>query len=145
MQLTTNFTLEESIESQIARDHNIAEQFNPPAWVIANLTVLFRELIQKIRDALGPLHVSSGWRCAEVNRLAGGVPDSQHLTGEGADIEYYGPGGNQAIIDKVIELGLEFDQMIDEAHLAWVHLSYTLAHPNRRQKERMIDGKYFPM
>lgn len=34
----------------------------------------------------GPLTVTSGIRCVVANAKAGGVPDSEHLTGEGADL-----------------------------------------------------------
>lgn len=40
-----------------------------------------------LRDILGsPVRITSGLRCAERNRQEGGVPESEHLTGEAADI-----------------------------------------------------------
>jgi zinc D-Ala-D-Ala carboxypeptidase len=130
IQLAKNFSLEEMIESPTAREHNITEQFNPPQEVIDNLRDLCSNLLQPLRDVLGPLHISSGWRCERLNKLVGGVPDSWHLIGCAADIDR--GMDNQAIIDKVKELNLPFDQMIDEKNLAWVHLSY-LKKQNRRQ------------
>jgi zinc D-Ala-D-Ala carboxypeptidase len=133
MNLSKNFTLEEMIASDKAWVRDITEQWNPPREVINNLETLCINLLQPLRDALGAIHVSSGWRCQRLNQSVGGVPDSQHLTGEAVDAEFYGPGGNQAIIDKVKELNLPFDQMIDEKNLAWVHLSYSKRAGNRRQ------------
>ncbi len=144
MQLTKNFTLEEMLESSEAREHNIIEQWSPPPEIIDKLRDLCVNLLQPLRDRLGPIFVSSGWRCPRLNTLVGGVSNSWHKLGEAADVEYYGPGGmmdNQAIIDKVKELGLPFDQMIDEAHLKWIHLSYSRTQC-RRQMLRMVDGKY---
>lgn len=141
MDLTRNFTLEEMLESATARENNIHEQWLPPAEVVSNLLELCFNLLQPLRDALGPIFISSGWRCDRVNQLVGGVGNSWHKLGEAADAEYHGPGGNQAIIDKVKELDLPFDQMIDEAHLTWIHLSYSKAQC-RRQMLRMVDGKY---
>jgi len=52
---------------------------------------------QALRDAFGwPLVISSGGRCPTVNRAAGGVPDSYHLTGEAFDC--YFPGQMNATV-----------------------------------------------
>lgn len=139
-QLSKNFWLHEFLESQTAREHHIDEQWDPPPGVIKNLRELCEHLLQPLRDALGaPIMISSGWRCNRLNILVGGVSNSWHLTGRAADCD--NGEDNQKIIDKVKELGLPFDQMIDEQHLDWVHLSYD-AFKNRRQMLRMVDGKY---
>ena len=126
----------------MARHHNITEQWDPPQPVIDNLLALCQNLLQPLRDALGPIHISSGYRCPRLNLLIGGALTSWHMDGEAADCEFSGEGGNQAIIDKVKELNLPFDQMIDEAQLRWIHLSFGLHRPCRRQMLRWIDGKY---
>lgn len=157
--LTKDFTLEEMLESSTAREHNIAEQWEPPQEVIQNLTNLCINLLQPLRDALGPIYISSGWRCARLNTLIGGVPNSWHLLGEAADCEHWGTGqksqghdadaitqawGNQAIIDTVKRLNLPFDQMIDEQYKKWIHLSYSTTQC-RKQMLVMVDGKYTVM
>lgn len=144
--LTKDFTLEEMLESSTARDHNITEQWEPPQEVIQNLTNLCINLLQPLRDALGPIYISSGWRCARLNILIGGVPNSWHLLGEAADCEHWFNGlmDNQMIIDKVKELNLPFDQMIDEQYKKWIHLSYS-ATQLRKQMLVMVDGKYSVM
>jgi len=44
------------------------------------------QYFKRLRDAFDwPLTISSGARCPPVNRDAGGVPDSCHLTGEAFD------------------------------------------------------------
>lgn len=144
MKLTANFILEEMLESPTAREHKITEQWTPPSEAITNLRSLCTHLLQPLRDALGPITINSGWRCEKVNKLIGGVPDSWHRTGKAADCEFSGLGGNQAIIDKVKELGLPFDQMIDEQHLGWIHLSYSETQC-RKQMLRMVNGKYTVM
>lgn len=49
-----------------------------------------QDLLQRlthVRLLLGkPMHVNSGIRCKVQNYIAGGTTDSEHLTGEGADI-----------------------------------------------------------
>jgi len=143
MNLTKDFTLEEMIESQTARSYNIVAQFNPPPEIVDHLTGLCVNLLQPLRDALGPIYISSGWRCPELNTLVGGVSDSWHLLGEAADCEFYRNGimSNQEIMDAVKANNLPFDQMIDEAFLKWVHLSWS-ATQLRRQVLRMVHGSY---
>lgn len=141
MNLSKDFTLAEMIASVKALACDIMEQWNPPQEVIDNLGALCSNLLQPLRDALGPIHISSGWRCPRLNKLVGGVPDSWHLTGCAADTEFYGEGGNQAIIDTVKELNLPFDQMIDEFNLKWVHLSYSKKQC-RKQMFRLVNGIY---
>lgn len=56
-----------------------------------------KELAQKLRDTFGwPLVISSGGRCPPINREAGGVPDSCHLSGEAFD--GYFPGQMNAAV-----------------------------------------------
>lgn len=45
-------------------------------------------MLEKLRNKLGdrPVTISSGYRCPEHNRKAGGVKHSQHLLGNAADI-----------------------------------------------------------
>jgi hypothetical protein len=141
MNLSKNFTLEEMLESETARKLGITEQWTPPQDVILNLFNLCKFLLQPLRDALGSIRINSGWRCLRLNLAIGGVPSSWHLTGRAVDCEFDGVGGNQMIIEVVKELYLPFDQMIDEQHLGWIHLSYSVT-GNRRQMLRMVDGKY---
>jgi len=139
IQLSKNFWLYEFLESPTAREHKIDEQWNPPGGVVQNLRELCEHLLQPLRDALGPVRISSGWRCQRLNALVGGVSNSWHLSGRAADCDI--DDKNQLIIDMVKKLGLPFDQMIDEQHLMWVHLSYD-NFKNRHQMLRMVDGKY---
>lgn len=45
-------------------------------------------VLQPLRDDWGePLHVNSGYRCPALNKAVGGVPTSQHVKGEAADIK----------------------------------------------------------
>jgi peptidoglycan hydrolase-like protein with peptidoglycan-binding domain len=51
-----------------------------------DLVTPLKHFAQELRDAFGwPLTISSGARCPPVNRDAGGVPDSCHLSGEAFD------------------------------------------------------------
>src|SRR3989304_5439869 len=57
----------------------------PNSEVVANLELLCVDL-DIIRSAFGPMHVSSGYRCAALNAMVGGAMNSSHLYGLAADL-----------------------------------------------------------
>lgn len=86
-------------------------------------------VIQPLRDTWGsPLAINSGYRCPEVNQAVGGVPTSQHVFGEAADVCPFGRNGSgnidtiRQLAQKASELKLPFDQMI--LYPTFVHLSH---------------------
>lgn len=85
------------------------------------------ECLDKIREDYGlPLYITSGYRCDELNKKVGGKSNSQHKKGCAADI-------NLGSIEKNREFfnwcqaninNLPIDQLIDESHYSWVHISF---------------------
>ena len=58
-----------------------------PAEVKANIKALVDNVLDPLREAYGkPINVNSGFRCEKHNKEVGGVPNSQHVKGEAADI-----------------------------------------------------------
>ena len=130
IQFTTNFSLMELLLTANRKFDN--EQYNPPAEIIENLRALCYNVLQPLRDALGtPVNLNSGYRCPSLNRAIGGAKNSQHMTGQAADIVDF-TNGNAYLFRKIKELNLPFDQMIDEFGFRWVHVSYDPLR-NRRQ------------
>ena len=86
-------------------------------------------VLQPLRDAWGkPLHVNSGYRCPQLNKEVGGMPTSQHVKGEAADVA----------CDKPVELArlakalrLPYDQMI--LYPTFVHFSHRMKGQQRGQ------------
>ena len=132
MKLSKNFVLSELTKSNTAKRLGIKNE--PTKEHMDNLQVLVRDLIQPIRDGIGPIRVSSGYRNPELNRAIGGSRKSQHCKGEALDLQFWEMGemNNKAIYDWVLESGIEFDQMINEFDFAWIHISLK-AKDNRKQ------------
>jgi uncharacterized protein YcbK (DUF882 family) len=78
--------------------NNITEHFTFTEMACAHGILYYTPMfhlccqLEKIRQAIGnkPIIVVSGHRCPECNRLAGGVPLSQHLQSRAADITVEG-------------------------------------------------------
>ena len=132
MRLSKNFVLSEIIRSNTARRLNISNA--PNKEHLRSLQILIRDLIQPMRDALGPIRISSGYRNPALNRAIGGSRKSQHCKGEALDIQFWKDGKmcNKEVYDWVIEERIEFDQMINEFDFAWIHISLK-DKGNRRQ------------
>ena len=141
--ISKNFSYREFEESPTAKAkgiHNVIDTFDKRDAIRA----LVLEVLQPLRDAWGkPLHINSGYRCPELNALVGGVPTSQHMKGEAADIATDTPA---ELARLAMKLGLPFDQVI--LYPTFVHFSHKLNGEqrgqilyNRRYKGKKIDAK----
>ena len=127
-----NFTMSELIASETAKKNGINNIPNDKQ-ILDNLLLLITECLQPIRNYIGlPIQVTSGYRCQTLNNLPTikGAKNSQHLTGQAADIVIKGMTPKQ-VIEKIKASGIEYDQLINE-HNIWTHVSYSKDH-NRKQ------------
>ena len=86
MQLTEHFTLEEFTFSSTAKARGIDNTVSSQR-VIENLRTLCEQVLEPLRSyANQPITISSGYRCKTLNKVVGGARNSQHMTGEAADI-----------------------------------------------------------
>ena len=125
MILSKNFTLQEFTKSVSAIRNGIDN--SPNAEHIRNIQLLVKYVLQPLREGLNkPIRITSGYRSESLNKLIKGSKRSQHCKGQAADLQFKVDGvmDNKAIWDKVIELGLPFDQMINEFNYSWIHISY---------------------
>lgn len=146
MDLTRNFPLREMLRSQHATRNSIVEQFSPSQDIIDNLRMLCVHVLQPLRDRLGRgVFVNSGYRCQRVNDAVGGARNSQHLSGQAADIEV-GHLTIEQLYQRIKNSDLPFDQLIQEFD-QWVHVSYNTS-GGRRQCLRAVRengiAKYLP-
>lgn len=125
-----NFTIAELCKSETADKLKI-NNIPPSIEVQDNLLLLITEVLQPIRDMLKkPVIVTSGYRCSYLNLQVGGVMNSQHATGQAADIKVNKMSANK-LFSLIKESNIEYDQLINE-HNKWVHISYNKK-GNRKQ------------
>jgi len=132
MILSKNFALNEFTKSVSAIRNGIDNE--PTKEHIRNIQLLVKFVLQPLREGLNkPIRITSGYRSESLNKLIKGSKRSQHCKGQAADLQFRVDGvmDNKAIWDKVIELDLPFDQMINEFDFSWIHISYNHEH-NRK-------------
>lgn len=128
--ISKNFSYHEFEHSEAARQYRIMNIISTPE-VRDAVKSLVANLLQPLRDKVGrPLNISSGYRCAELNRKVGGVPTSQHCKGEAADV-WCATLTPYQLARVVLENGIPYDQMI--LYPSFVHLSYRKDGEQRRQ------------
>ena len=101
----------------------------PTMQVVANLTYGCIMLLEPARLEVGPIIINSGFRNSRVNRLVGGVGNSQHLIGQAADIRPKDPAQFQRLVDYFKAHALT-DQLLTAS--TWLHLSWSPFTPPRR-------------
>lgn len=124
MRLSRNFFLHEFLKSQTATRSGI--DMTPPDAVVASLRRLCTTILQPLRDDIGSgIHVTSGYRPAQLNMLIGGSENSDHIIGLAADV--YAPRVETLELAEMIQQGADEDewpvkQCIHEFG-GWVHVS----------------------
>ena len=142
MRISKNFTLAELTASNTSKRLGISNI--PDKEGIHKLRLLATELLQPLRNAVGPLRISSGYRSESLNAAIGGSNKSQHTKCEAVDLQFVKRGSmdNMRIFNAIIRLGLEFDQCIlefggatansDSDNPDWIHISWKVTE-NRKQ------------
>ena len=160
MRLSRSFLLSEFTKSNTALRLGINNE--PSKEGILKLTLLATSLLQVIRDRIGPLRITSGYRSPQLSEaISGSGSNSQHCRYEAVDLQYFKRGkmDNIKIYDALIELDLDYDQCIlefgnatehiDPTEPAWIHISWKVV-DNRRQtlvayKDENNKTKYRPI
>lgn len=75
---------------------------------LENITPRHKSMLYTARENAGiPFIVNSGSRCEKHNKKVGGKPDSDHLTGEGTDIECTTSRHRFIILEAAIKAGFK--------------------------------------
>ncbi len=119
IQFTENFRLSEFTKSATADRLGLNNEV--PENLLKNLYALCVNVLQPLRDAMGPVTITSGYRSPAVNEEIGGSSTSQHMAGEAADLVISGKSVRQ--VCNYIDRNLPHDQLIYEFG-SWTHVSY---------------------
>lgn len=129
------FTLAEMLKSETAEKNQINN--TPSAEVEQNIEELL-EVLDGLREFYGkPIRITSGYRCAELNRLVRGVPTSAHIIGYAADLRPVGDtfeNFKASVLKWLKKSRVKFDQCIIERNknTQWVHFALY----NRKGQQR---------
>ena len=145
-----HFTFQEFERSDTASRLKIDNRM--PELAEAHVVELVDKLLDPLREAWGgPLIVTSGYRCPELNRAVGGSETSADTAGWAADLVPAAgdPRDVRGLVDFAIEwltaTALPFDQLIFE-HVGsskWLHIGIrNLKGAQRRQMLLYEGGKY---
>lgn len=100
-----------------------------------NLQKLVTNILDPLREMYGkPIHVNSGFRSANVNKMVNGAKNSDHLYGLAADLKCE---NNYQLYNLILE-NFEFKQLISEKGSIiapkWIHVSFD---ENNNQKQTL--------
>ena len=122
------FTFRELMHSNVALSNDIAN--DPPrgeeAKIYLNLKILVDNLLDPIRERFAvPMIITSGYRCERVNKLVGGVDNSQHMKGKAVDF-CFASFSRKDMVAAFFEIAEEFDfdQLIYYKKKGIIHISY---------------------
>lgn len=135
--LTPHFSYEEMTRSEWAQRHNVDN--TPDELQLAALINLCWKLGEPLREAFGPIHVNSGFRCERVNTGVHGVGASRHLSGEAMDIRVKSPEQGREYF-RFIRKNVDFDQLLFEHNrqgAMWLHCSVCLNPKENRHQAFM--------
>jgi hypothetical protein len=93
----------------------------PTMQHVVNMTYGCHFLLEPARQVVGPILINSGFRNPRVNALVGGVKNSQHLTGQAADIRPKDPRQFQHLVD-FLRSCEHTDQLLTGN--GWLHISW---------------------
>lgn len=119
------FTIGELLYSDTALENKINNLKTTPE-IEDNLRALIENVLEPARVRLGvPVIVRSGYRCADLNKIVGGVSASQHLRGQAADLVCRSAADKRRLFE--ILRTMDVDQLLyerDSKGTTWIHVSY---------------------
>ena len=131
------FSIDEMVRSTTAKKYGIDN--TPSDDIKNNLTLFIEKVLDPIReDWGGPISVSSGYRCPELNNAVGGVKTSGHQYGYCADLQVKGDLRKFScfVKDWMKEHQMKWDQIIWEkcSNVTWLHFCWIGKDGKQRMK-----------
>lgn len=119
VQLSEHFVIDEFEFSQVAVRRGIDNRV--PDIKLPNVRHLVTSVLQPLRHRLGlPIVVTSGYRCARLNREVAGSRNSAHTLGLAADV-WVGDLSPYELTAHIADSGLPFDVVVNEFG-RWTHI-----------------------
>lgn len=121
----------------------LEQQDNPPDEVIIRAKNFALTVFEPARELVGPLLISSGYRCPELNATVGSLETSAHPVGTAVDCYPLKMGLREAYIT-IAYSEVPYDQLIYE-YGRWIHLGGAKIEgtPPRRERFMIFEpGRY---
>lgn len=123
-----HFNVSEFFRSSTAAKNGIKNEpsSDEKAAIVRNINLLVDNVLDPVRDMVNtPIIITSGYRCPLVNRLVGGVDNSQHMSGCAADFHVQGftPSMMYEVFLYIFNT-LKYDQLIYYRSKNIIHVSY---------------------
>ena len=126
------------------------QQTQPDEKVMENLTRVCQwlEMLRKrwnehYGEGGDPIIINSGYRCKELNRLVGGCPTSNHLTGCAADLHVMGKEQLLRYVTILLDISDEthkdFDELLLERNARGYWLHFAVRPEGNRRKISLIN------
>lgn len=134
------FSIDEMLRSATAKRLGIDNM--PSQDILNNLELFIETVLDPIReDWGGPISVSSGYRCPELNKAVGGAKNSGHQYGFCADLQVKG-GMKRVrelanfIFDWMKDHQMKFDELLFErsGNVTWLHFCWIGKDGKQRMK-----------
>ena len=141
LRLTEHFKLSEFTRSATAVARKIDNA--PSQEVISNLKALCQNVLEPLRAFAGqPIIIGSGYRSPALNKAVGGAKNSQHMTGEAADIRLPDLATGRKWFLWMMD-NLQFDQLIMEKSTFsstryWIHVSFSRNHCRQQVIQNLV-------
>ena len=123
-QLSPNFT----IGMLVRTDHRDWMERNKTEGMnyVDNMARVCTEVLEPINKLLGPIFVTSCFRCPGLNKAIGGASTSQHRYAEAADIVFINRPGDDFLktsFNTIASSDIIYSQLIYE--FGWIHVGIT--------------------
>lgn len=120
------FTLEEFTRSTTAKRLKIDN--TPDDEVIRNIQYGVQMILDPLRRMINtPIIITSGYRCAKLNKAVGGVANSWHTKGNAADLRIKNEGEAKAMF-QILKTLPSVDTVLFEhsATAIWIHVQWDM-------------------
>ena len=138
IRISQHFYLFEFLKSETAEKLGINNSIREYIH-LENLSNLVYQILEPARIQIQrPLFITSGYRVPALNKAVGGVPNSQHMFGQAADIQI----SNELFANTLFDI-LSKNQKVDELlfekseNTKWIHVSWS------RNPRHIIRKDYF--